>query len=47
MTARADGGPDGRGVLLAVAARACFAAYDTSTKYLGATVPVVVALWVR
>jgi drug/metabolite transporter (DMT)-like permease len=35
------------GVALAIAAVACFAAYDTSTKVVSAGVPLVVALWVR
>ena len=36
-----------RAVVLALAAVACFAALDTSTKYVGQTVPLVMALWCR
>nr|WP_148271673.1 DMT family transporter [Cupriavidus necator] len=36
-----------QGILLIVAAVACFAALDTLTKIAGAAVPVVMALWLR
>ena len=35
------------GIALVVAASACFAALDTTTKFVTATVPVLLALWVR
>jgi drug/metabolite transporter (DMT)-like permease len=35
------------GVLMAVAAVACFAALDTTTKYVSASVPLLMALWFR
>jgi drug/metabolite transporter (DMT)-like permease len=35
------------GIALVVAASACFSALDTTTKYVTATVPVLMALWVR
>jgi len=35
------------GIALVVGASACFAALDTTTKYATATVPVLMALWVR
>jgi len=35
------------GMLLAVAAVACFATLDTTTKYITLTVPVLLALWFR
>ena len=36
-----------QGIALAIAAVACFAALDTSTKYVGQAVPLVMALWCR
>src|SRR3954469_5000156 len=48
MTARPAHAPRPlQAVLLAVVAVACFAALDTTTKYVGATVPLVMALWCR
>ncbi|MES2634216.1 MAG: DMT family transporter [Pseudomonadota bacterium] len=35
------------GVALAIAAVACFAALDTTTKYISAAVPLLMALWFR
>ena len=35
------------GVALAIAAVACFAALDTTTKFVSATVPILMALWFR
>jgi drug/metabolite transporter (DMT)-like permease len=35
------------GIALVVGASACFAALDTTTKYVGAWVPALMALWVR
>lgn len=35
------------GLLLAIAACACFGALDTTTKFVGATVPALMALWFR
>ncbi len=35
------------GIALAMAACACFATLDTTTKYVSATVPVLMALWFR
>jgi drug/metabolite transporter (DMT)-like permease len=35
------------GIALAVAAVACFAALDTTTKYISASVPLLMALWFR
>ena len=35
------------GILLAVAAVACFAVLDTTTKYISASVPLLMALWFR
>lgn len=35
------------GIALAMAACACFATLDTTTKYISATVPVLMALWFR
>jgi drug/metabolite transporter (DMT)-like permease len=35
------------GIGLAVAATACFATLDTTTKFISATVPLMMALWVR
>jgi drug/metabolite transporter (DMT)-like permease len=35
------------GILLVVAACACFSALDTTTKYVSATVPLLMALWFR
>lgn len=41
------GGPVLAGIGLAMAATACFSALDTTTKYIGAAVPALMALWVR
>ena len=35
------------GILLAMAACACFATLDTTTRYVSASVPLLMALWVR
>ncbi len=35
------------GIALVVGATACFASLDTTTKFVGATVPMVIALWIR
>jgi drug/metabolite transporter (DMT)-like permease len=35
------------GIALVIAASACFAALDTTTKYVTAWVPLLMALWVR
>jgi len=35
------------GILMAIAAVAGFAVLDTSTKFVSASVPVLMALWVR
>lgn len=35
------------GLMLAIAAVACFAALDTTTKYVSASVPLLMALWFR
>ena len=35
------------GIALAVSAAACFATLDTTTKYVSATVPLIMALWFR
>jgi drug/metabolite transporter (DMT)-like permease len=36
-----------RGILFVVAATACFGALDTSVKWIGAAVPLVMAMWAR
>lgn len=36
-----------RGLMLVVAATACFATLDSGTKYISATVPLAMAIWVR
>jgi hypothetical protein len=35
------------GIALVVAASACFSALDTTTKYVSASVPLLMALWFR
>ena len=35
------------GILLVVGACACFSALDTTTKYVSASVPLLMALWFR
>jgi hypothetical protein len=35
------------GIAMAVAACACFATLDTTTKYVSASVPLLMALWFR
>ena len=35
------------GIGLAIAATACFATLDTTTKFISASVPLMMALWVR
>jgi len=37
----------GGGVVLVVAACACFAALDTGSKYVSATVPMMLVIWIR
>ncbi len=37
----------GRGILLAVAATACFALLDTTSQHVGGVVPVLMAVWLR
>ena len=43
----ADGKSALAGIALALLAVACFAVLDTTTKFVGATVPVLMALWFR
>jgi len=43
----ADDAAARRGILFIVASAACFGALDTTVKWLGATVPLVMAMWSR
>ena len=46
-TAASAAGSAGSGILLTVAAMACFATLDTTTKFVSTSVPLFMALWFR
>lgn len=47
QSASSDAVKRSRGLLLVVAATACFATLDTGTKFISASVPLVMAIWIR